>query len=182
MRRPAAFGLIALLLGAAPAEAATKLAGGVQDAGGAPIASATRRLNGSVSQLATGGSSLGDRALRHGFWSAGAILVLAVEDGPGGVPAPPERLEFGAPTPNPSRGATRFTLSLPAPARVGLGVYDVSGRKVAELATGELPAGRWILEWPGRGADGGTLGPGVYFARMTVAGRVVATHRVVRVR
>lgn len=179
MRRAALVLLMALA--ASSAGAATKLAGGVQDAGGAPATSGARRLNGSVSQLAVGGSTGGGHGLRHGFWSVTPVLVLAADDGPDASAAAPARLEFGAPTPNPARGAVRFALALPAAARVGLGVYDVSGRQVAALEPRDMPAGRWALEWPGRAADGATLGPGVYFARAVVNGRVVATRRVVRV-
>ncbi len=76
----------------------------------------------------------------------------------------------------------RFALALPAAARVGLGVYDVSGREVAALEPRDLAAGRWTLEWPGRTAGGAAPEPGVYFARVVVDGRAITTRRLVRVR
>jgi len=43
--------------------------------------------------------------------------------------------------PNPARGSATITFDLPEPAPVTLAVYDISGRKVATLADGVLPAG-----------------------------------------
>ena len=173
--------VLALVCLATPALGSTKLAGGVQDAGGRPVASTTRRLNGSVSQLAAGSSTSGVRVAEHGFWRVGNILVLAVEDSLRGGPAPPAALEFGPPVPNPTRGSSRFAIALPAPARVAFGVYDVNGRQVAALEPRDMSEGRWMLEWPGFGAGGRPVGPGIYFARVTVDGRVLGTRRVVRV-
>ena len=182
MRRARELVALMAMLACTDVHAAAKLAGGVQDAGGAPIVSATRRLNGSLAQLAVGNSTSATRKARHGFWGVNAVLVLAVDGGVEGAAPPPATLEFGVPTPNPSRGAVRFALMLPAAARVAVGVYDVSGRRVGALEPRDLGAGRWALEWPGRDGDGEALDAGVYFARAVVDGRVIATRRFVRVR
>ena len=63
--------------------------------------------------------------------------------------------------PNPFRAGTRFTITLPARARVELGVYDAAGRLERRLATGdELDAGPHEFAWDARDEA-----PGVYFVR-----------------
>ncbi len=98
--------------------------------------------------------------------SAAAFAILAatgVNDGP--VTAYALSPVF----PNPMRGAATFAFALPAAAHVKLTVLDVQGRQVLSLADGTFAAGRHSLAWAnGRGA---TLGAGLYFARLQVAGR-----------
>jgi hypothetical protein len=64
--------------------------------------------------------------------------------------------------PNPAR-VTKVNFALPHQADVDLSVYDLSGRKVATLAKGSMPAGQYTRDWSGAGA-----GAGVYFVRLRV--------------
>lgn len=64
--------------------------------------------------------------------------------------------------PNPAR-VTKVNFALPKQADVDLSVYDLSGRKVATLARGSMPAGQYTRDWNGGGA-----GAGVYFVRLRV--------------
>jgi flagellar hook assembly protein FlgD len=73
-------------------------------------------------------------------------------------------------------------LDLAGEAAVRLDVHDVTGRRVATLAEGSLPAGRYDYTWDGRGEQGGRLGAGLYFVRLTIAGRPVAMARLALVR
>jgi len=71
-------------------------------------------------------------------------LVTPVLDVPG---TSPEGVVFSA-GPNPSRGALRVSLTLPAAvARARVQVLDVSGRVVATLAEGSLDAGVHTFAW-----------------------------------
>jgi hypothetical protein len=54
------------------------------------------------------------------------------------------------------------------PGPVYLAVYDVHGRRLAVLADGLLPAGSQDVDWNRRADSGNRVGPGVYFARLTV--------------
>jgi len=88
-------------------------------------------------------------------------------------------LRLSSPVPNPSRGAVRLTLELPAPTAVDVGIYDLSGRRVAQLHSGTLQTGRHPLRWSGD-VDGGRAAPaGVYFARVR-SGLGVRTQTIVR--
>jgi hypothetical protein len=71
------------------------------------------------------------------------------------------KVAFSA-SPNPAR-VTKVSFTLPARAEVDLSVFDLSGRKVATLASGSMSAGRYARDW-----DGGSAGAGVYFVRLRV--------------
>lgn len=87
-----------------------------------------------------------------------------VEVGTLGVPTTPASLTFSV-FPNPARRAT-LSFALPFEADVELGVFDVSGRQVATLVKGVLPAGQYTRQWAGRDGSGRELGAGVYFIRL----------------
>jgi hypothetical protein len=69
--------------------------------------------------------------------------------------------------PNPFRSETRIELSLPAPARVELGIYDLAGRKVSGLTASMLDAGPHAFRWDGNREGGGPVPAGMYFVRMS---------------
>src|SRR5262249_35504621 len=73
-------------------------------------------------------------------------------------------------TPSVARQAT-ITFALPTRDHVKVAVYDIVGRRLATIADGEYPAGKTQLGWDGRDASGRTMGAGMYFYKMTVAGQ-----------
>ncbi|HVP70656.1 MAG TPA: FlgD immunoglobulin-like domain containing protein [Gemmatimonadaceae bacterium] len=91
--------------------------------------------------------------------------------------APPARLEFAAPAPNPARGDVTLDLRLPEAGPARIEVLDVAGRRVATIADGPRPAGEWRLTWRALGAGGTPLPSGVYQVRA----RVGALERVRRI-
>jgi hypothetical protein len=80
-----------------------------------------------------------------------------------GVAPNPDRVTFAV-APNPAR-VSLVSFSLPRAANVDLSVFDLAGRRLATLAHGELPAGRYSREW-----RGGELGAGIRFVRLRVGG------------
>lgn len=94
-----------------------------------------------------------------------------------GEPAP--ALAFALPSPNPSRGGTRFTFQLPASGSASLAIFDLSGRRVRQLSTGLLAAGPHEANWDGRDEGGAAVASGLYFARLETANGTL-TQRVVR--
>ena len=89
----------------------------------------------------------------------------------------PSEVAFDAAYPNPFAGTTRLAFRLPSAQSVSLVVYDVTGRAVATLASGQTYApGAHTLAW-----DGSNAAAGVYFARLT-AGGTTRTVSLVRVR
>lgn len=99
------------------------------------------------------------------------------------VAVDPARLPAGLTlrvTPNPAAGAVHVELALPAAGPVRAEVFDTNGRRVRLLADRSFAAGAHTLEWDGRDAGGAAMPPGVYFARVEAAGRVV-TRRIARI-
>jgi hypothetical protein len=92
--------------------------------------------------------------------------VTGVGDGPGGL------LALDPVAPNPTRGSSRFGVTLPEAGTIRLAVLDVAGREVAVVADGFQPAGRRDLAWDGRGR-GGPAPAGVYIARLEASGRIL---------
>jgi len=87
----------------------------------------------------------------------------------GGVPG---ALALGPPSPNPARGALRFSFDLPRAMRVRLDVVDVQGRVVDVLAEGDFVAGRYERVWNSSNAR--NRAAGLYFVRLeTPEGRLV---------
>ncbi|MEO5987317.1 MAG: choice-of-anchor B family protein [Candidatus Eisenbacteria bacterium] len=80
------------------------------------------------------------------------------------------QLALRSPWPNPSRGETRFEVSLPSEGRLEADVIDPQGRVVRSLARGVFGAGQHLLLWDGRDGEGRAAAPGLYFVRLRAAG------------
>jgi hypothetical protein len=93
-------------------------------------------------------------------------------------PLPGRTAELSENRPEPFSGTTQFTLSLPVAAVVDLGVYDLSGRRIATLHRGPLGAGASDFSWNGRSDGGDRARGGVYFYRAVVDGRAVSRRMV----
>jgi hypothetical protein len=64
--------------------------------------------------------------------------------------------------PNPFNPSTTINFDLPEPSHISLVVYDVLGRKVAELENGMKEAGYHSTTW-----NANKVASGIYFARFT---------------
>ncbi len=92
------------------------------------------------------------------------VDVLDVTVTGGGVPSP-DHLMFSN-SPNPFTGSTKISFYVPSTAEISVEVFDVAGRKVCDLYSGEAPAGRSEFLWDGRDASGRELVSGVYFCKV----------------
>lgn len=94
--------------------------------------------------------------------------------------AGPGRAAFalGAPAPNPARATTRVPFSIPAAAAggtpVSLAVFGLDGARVRTLVDDVLPAGPHEAVWDGRDDAGRDVSPGLYFLRLSAAGRTLS--------
>lgn len=82
----------------------------------------------------------------------------------------------GDPFPNPFNPSTTIKFTLSAPGKVNLIVYDITGRKVRELLSGQVSARIHNVQWDGRDASGRAVSSGVYFARLTT-GKDIAVRK-----
>jgi flagellar hook assembly protein FlgD len=53
-------------------------------------------------------------------------------------------------------------------------VYDVSGRRVADLIGKAEKKGRHSVTWDGRNETGGSIASGIYFSRLTVGKETIS--------
>lgn len=104
-------------------------------------------------------------------------FVISVGGSTGVDDRPVADFELAPMQPNPLRGVGRIGFALPSASRVRLSVIDVQGREVAVLADGVFEAGRHQASWDG--ASAGRVGPGLYFVRLSVAGRSLVRRAVV---
>ena len=111
----------------------------------------------------------------HLVTSGAAAWTLTVAAG--GLTAP---AVFHA-RPNPFSAETEIAFSLPAPGRVTLRIYDVTGRLVRTLVSGPAEAGVRRVTWNGKDEFGRQARSGIYFVRLEAAG-VLRTARLLRLR
>lgn len=93
----------------------------------------------------------------------------------GGVPQTAVQLHPAAPNPFNPRTTVRYDLA--DAGHVQLGLFDLRGRLVRQLADGERPAGAHAVL-----LDGGDLASGIYLLRLVGPGGLSATQRVTLVR
>jgi glucose/arabinose dehydrogenase len=82
--------------------------------------------------------------------------------------------------PDPFVSHAELSFTLPVGGHASLALYDLLGRRVATLFSGDAAAGETRLRWDGTDARGARAANGVYLARLEAAG-VVKTLRVLRV-
>ena len=73
--------------------------------------------------------------------------------------------------PNPARSHTNISYSLYQPAHVTVAIFDISGRRVCELAHDSQQSGSNSLYWTGADEHGQLLSEGVYFVQLEVDGK-----------
>ena len=88
------------------------------------------------------------------------------EGGAGEVGEAGARLSLGPAVPNPAMSEAAMRFALPQAGRIDLAVYDISGRRLKTLATGETTAGEHRVIWDGTDSRGTHVAPGVYLCRL----------------
>src|SRR5262249_8093850 len=86
--------------------------------------------------------------------------------GPG---AAPQVLAIQEVRPNPTSGSATVTLALPRRGMAHLAAYDVNGRLVRTLWSGEMDAGLRTITWDGKSDRGARAPGGIYFLRFESA-------------
>jgi hypothetical protein len=83
----------------------------------------------------------------------------------GGAGAPAEAA-LAQNRPNPVASQTAISFSVPDAAAVDLSIYDVEGRWVTTLVSGETSAGEHRVAWDARDSRGRRVAPGIYLYRL----------------
>ncbi len=92
----------------------------------------------------------------------------------------PERFELSQNYPNPFNPSTRFRISLPEPGFLSVQIFDLRGRKIRSLYSGDLTAGVWEMEWRGRNDSRIQAGSGMYLLRVEFRSRSGTVYRKTR--
>ena len=82
----------------------------------------------------------------------------------------PEAFTLEQNYPNPFNPSTRIAFSLPQAGHVKLTIYDVLGRVVRTLVSGELAAGTHLVTWKGTNDAGTRVASGIYLYTLEVNG------------
>jgi hypothetical protein len=81
--------------------------------------------------------------------------------------------QVGRVYPNPFNPSVTIECSLAAAASLEVGVYDLRGRLVRQLAGGEVrAAGPVQIRWDGKNGEGRTMAGGVYLCRLQIGEQV----------
>ncbi len=72
--------------------------------------------------------------------------------------------------PNPFNSRTNIVFNLPATSDIELSVYDITGSKVAVLASGRVEAGSHSVTWDGHNKAGHPVSSGIYFYKISING------------
>ncbi|MFH1120681.1 MAG: DUF2271 domain-containing protein [Bacteroidota bacterium] len=74
--------------------------------------------------------------------------------------------------PNPFSDKLNVSFEMPLSDYVNISVYDISGKRLAELVNEVLPQGTNSFSWLGTTGNGMKLNPGVYFLRVVYSGKL----------
>jgi hypothetical protein len=127
------------------------------------------------SGLVAGGSDFprieADISLYGGIGCGDTTLIVRAGAGGSTLDAGAPGLALAPLAPNPFRGATRLEFALREDGPVRVTVHDPAGRCVRTLGDGDwLAAGVHAVAWDGRGEDGRTVPPGLYFVLVQAPG------------
>jgi len=100
------------------------------------------------------------QAESQGFFQV--VLATSAE----GAPQLPQFLDLRQNRPNPFNPVTELEFSVERESEIRLGVFAVSGERVAELASGRYLPGRYRLIWRGVDSNGRAVPSGVYFCML----------------
>jgi len=109
---------------------------------------------------------------------ANTAFEISVAD-PLDVVGTPGKTWLAPPAPNPCQRGAQLEFSLETAGVVRLEVLDPSGRRVATLVSGTLPAGRQVVRWDRRQDNGTRAATGLYFVRLAKASETYTTRLLV---
>ena len=125
-----------------------------------------------------GNSSTSGDAWNYYGGAANAAFAIDVSASLG-VPGTPAASWLAPPVPNPCRREAQVEFSLASAGSARVEVLDLSGRRVATLMDGALPAGRRSVRWDRRSDNGSRAASGLYFVRLVSGSESITTRLLV---
>ena len=93
-------------------------------------------------------------------------IMTAIDDGPVPLPKTAALIQN---YPNPFNPSTVISFSMPSAGRAELAIYDLLGREVRTLLSGDITAGNHNVTWDGKDSGGKNVASGVYVYRLQTA-------------
>lgn len=112
----------------------------------------------------------GNQTFRTDFWNFRNENLVAVP----GAPAPERTAALRSVYPNPARAGATIRFALEREGAYELAVFDLRGRRVRTLETGQAAAGERTVTWDGLTAAGRLAAPGLYLVRLEQGNRLEA--------
>jgi predicted GH43/DUF377 family glycosyl hydrolase len=110
--------------------------------------------------------------------SKGKDQLEQVVSKPGAEPVP----ELFQNSPNPFNPTTTISYHIPTAGRVTIDVFDVRGKRIRRLRDQTDAAGSYHVQWDGTNSQGESLSSGIYFYRLGVDGKAIATKKMILVK
>jgi hypothetical protein len=80
----------------------------------------------------------------------------------------PSEISLDQNYPNPFNPGTEISFTIPSESKVSLEVYDILGRRITTLLSGNLDAGHYTARWEGTNECGNSVSTGMYFYTLSV--------------
>ncbi|MCD4775626.1 MAG: T9SS type A sorting domain-containing protein [Candidatus Aegiribacteria sp.] len=114
---------------------------------------------------------------RHNLYPyvASVVVTTGIAGSSSGVMS----LELSHPAPNPFSNSTTFTCAMPVTGDASLDIYDLSGRLVTNVASGEMLSGTHSIQWMGIDSNGTPVPGGVYLLKFSTNGNTLTRSCVV---
>lgn len=107
------------------------------------------------------------------FWLRGTIQPVGIEDAPDNFA---HKFALSQNYPNPFNPTTTIRYQVSQRAGVTLTIFDLTGKPIKTLVSGEQPVGVYEVQWDGKNSEGISVPSGIYIYRM-VAGDFVETRK-----
>jgi hypothetical protein len=116
-------------------------------------------------------SLLGDDERKYSIYRLSQMLITSIAGRPSD--SLPINFSLKQNYPNPFNGRTQVEFSVPRKGSITLDVYNLVGRYVVSLFSGQTDAGNHSVTWNGKNAEGGDVASGIYLLRLQVGKEVL---------
>ena len=114
-----------------------------------------------------GGYVVGDTTFVNDFFIARFAPPVGIEEE---SILESSNITINAISPNPFYSSVDISISLQEPTDIIISIFDLSGRRIADILTGSIQAGETTVNWDGRNSIGNYTPSGVYILRVSSDG------------
>lgn len=115
----------------------------------------------------------------HGSFHGPASILVNLDGGNPDIPGIPLETGLRAIYPNPFNPSTTISYHLAAEGVAKLDIYNIKGQMVDTLVNEPKARGKHQVVWDGKDFEGREVASGIYFVRLSSAGKSSSTHKMV---